>query len=167
MVLVVPLLLPDFVTFCFHFLDIIRILVLTFYSATGLVIVLTIPAFYERYEDHIDRCVIMSYRKFQQLYGKLDVEYVSKVRKLIIEKRKLSWFFSKQILVCYFLCAIFIFSFYFFYSKGDQEGCGKLLLFNGYFLTLGLISIPSRFKACARTNALYVYQANFHQLSNL
>lgn len=57
---------------------------------TGLVIVLTIPALYERYEDHIDRYVIMGYQKLKQLYLHFDVEYFSKVRKRILEKKKLS-----------------------------------------------------------------------------
>lgn len=57
---------------------------------TSLVIVLTIPALYERYEDHIDRYVIMGYQKLKQLYLHFDVEYFSKVRKRILEKKKLS-----------------------------------------------------------------------------
>ncbi|KAK9289529.1 hypothetical protein L1049_007684 [Liquidambar formosana] len=59
-------------------------------SYTSLVIVLTIPALYERFEEHIDRYVMMGYRKLHQLYVKLDVECVSKVRKWILEKQKLS-----------------------------------------------------------------------------
>ncbi|KAK3031369.1 hypothetical protein RJ639_036077 [Escallonia herrerae] len=42
---------------------------------TSLVIVLTLPAIYERYEDHIDRYLLEGYRKLQQLYVRLDVEY--------------------------------------------------------------------------------------------
>ncbi|KAJ0028479.1 hypothetical protein Pint_35251 [Pistacia integerrima] len=57
---------------------------------TSLVIVLTVPALYERYEDCIDKCVIMSYRKLQELYVKFDVKIVSKVWKWILEKKKLS-----------------------------------------------------------------------------
>ncbi|KAF8402716.1 hypothetical protein HHK36_010804 [Tetracentron sinense] len=57
---------------------------------TSLVIVLTVPALYERYEEQIDRYVMMGYRKLLRLYVKLDVEYVSKIRKWILEKRKLS-----------------------------------------------------------------------------
>lgn len=57
---------------------------------TSLVIVLTIPALYEHYEDHIDKYVIVGYRKLQHLYVKLNEEYVSKVQKWILEKKKLS-----------------------------------------------------------------------------
>ncbi|XP_057983202.1 reticulon-like protein B12 [Malania oleifera] len=57
---------------------------------TGLVIVLTVPALYERYEDHIDRHVMLGYCKLQQLYVRLDVECFGKIRKWILEKRKLS-----------------------------------------------------------------------------
>lgn len=56
----------------------------------GLVIVLTVPGLYERYEDYIDRYVMMGYRKLQLLYMKLDEECISKVQKWILEKRKLS-----------------------------------------------------------------------------
>ncbi|XP_044461163.1 reticulon-like protein B12 [Mangifera indica] len=57
---------------------------------TSLIIILTVPALYERYEDCIDKCMIMSYRKLQELYAKFDVEIVSKVRRSILEKKKLS-----------------------------------------------------------------------------
>ncbi|KAH9672714.1 reticulon-like protein B12 [Citrus sinensis] len=57
---------------------------------TSLVIVLTLPALYERYEDHIDKYAILGYRKLRQLYVKIDEEFVSKVRKWILEKQKLS-----------------------------------------------------------------------------
>ncbi|KAF8396877.1 hypothetical protein HHK36_018512 [Tetracentron sinense] len=57
---------------------------------TSLLVVLTIPALYERYEDQIDRYLMMGYRKLQRLYVKLDVEFASKIKKWILEKRKLS-----------------------------------------------------------------------------
>lgn len=57
---------------------------------TSLVIVLTLPALYERYEDHIDKYAILGYQKLRQLYVKIDKEFVSKVRKWILEKQKLS-----------------------------------------------------------------------------
>ncbi|KAK6943547.1 Reticulon [Dillenia turbinata] len=56
---------------------------------TGLLIVLTLPAFYERYEDHIDHFVMIGYRKLQHLYVKFDEECISKVQNWIQEKRKL------------------------------------------------------------------------------
>ncbi|THG17355.1 reticulon-like protein B12 isoform X1 [Camellia sinensis] len=57
---------------------------------TSLVIVLSIPALYERYEDYIDRCILMGCRKLQQLYVRFDVECLARVQKWILEKKKLS-----------------------------------------------------------------------------
>ncbi|PSS32668.1 Reticulon-like protein [Actinidia chinensis var. chinensis] len=57
---------------------------------TSLVIALTIPALYEKYEDYIDRYVLMGCRKLQQLYVEFDVVCLGKVRKWILEKKKLS-----------------------------------------------------------------------------
>lgn len=57
---------------------------------TSLVIVLTIPALYERYEDDIDRYVLMGYRKLHQTYVKFDAGCISKVRKWILEQKKLN-----------------------------------------------------------------------------
>lgn len=57
---------------------------------TSLVVILTIPALYERFEDHIDKCVIAAYRKLEQLYVKLDGEYISRLQKWILEQKKLS-----------------------------------------------------------------------------
>ncbi|XP_041023571.1 reticulon-like protein B12 isoform X3 [Juglans microcarpa x Juglans regia] len=58
--------------------------------ALGLVIILTIPALYEKFEDHIDKYGIVSCRKLQQLYVKLDQDYIRRVQKWILEKKKLS-----------------------------------------------------------------------------
>lgn len=49
---------------------------------TSLVLVLTVPAVYERYETQIDKCAVMGCRKVQ--------EYISKIHKWILEKKKLS-----------------------------------------------------------------------------
>ncbi|KAJ7950195.1 Reticulon-like protein [Quillaja saponaria] len=57
---------------------------------TSLAIVLTIPAFYERYEDYIDKYVIMCYTKLWQLYEKINDDYVNRVRVWILENKKLS-----------------------------------------------------------------------------
>ncbi|XP_057512181.1 reticulon-like protein B12 [Actinidia eriantha] len=57
---------------------------------TSLVIVLTIPSLYEKYEDYIDRYVLMGCRKLQQLYVEFDVVCLGRVRKWILEKKKLS-----------------------------------------------------------------------------
>ncbi|KAM6574350.1 reticulon-like protein B12 [Cannabis sativa] len=57
---------------------------------TSLVIILTIPALYERYEAHIDKFIIMEYRRLQQLYAFLDEKCFSKLQKWVVEKRKLS-----------------------------------------------------------------------------
>lgn len=59
-------------------------------SIAGLVIVLTIPAFYERCEDYVDKYVMMGYRRLLQLYVKLDEEYVNRFQHLVLEKKKLS-----------------------------------------------------------------------------
>ncbi|KAM5560321.1 reticulon-like protein B12 [Rosa sericea] len=59
-------------------------------SYTSLVIVLTIPAFYERYEDYVDKYVMMGYRKLLQLYVKLEEEYASRFQYLVVEKKKQS-----------------------------------------------------------------------------
>lgn len=56
----------------------------------GLVVILTVPALYESFEDHIDKYVILGYKNLHQLYVKLDKEYVSRVQKWILEKKKLS-----------------------------------------------------------------------------
>lgn len=61
----------------------------SFSAVAGLVIALTIPAFYERYEDYVDKYVMMGYRKLLQLYVKLDEEYVSRFQHLVLEKKKL------------------------------------------------------------------------------
>lgn len=56
---------------------------------TSLVVILTVPAIYEKFENHIDKYVILGYKKLQQLYVKLDQECVSRVQKWILEKKKL------------------------------------------------------------------------------
>ncbi|XP_054780442.1 reticulon-like protein B12 [Prosopis cineraria] len=56
----------------------------------SLFITLTVPALYERYEDFIDRYILMGYRKSFQLYAKINEEYISKVQNWILEKKKLS-----------------------------------------------------------------------------
>ncbi|KAK4342786.1 hypothetical protein RND71_038602 [Anisodus tanguticus] len=57
---------------------------------TSLVIVLTVPALYEKYEDQIDAFVLMAYRKSWQLRQKFDAVCVSKVQRLSLEKKRLS-----------------------------------------------------------------------------
>ncbi|KAM1353152.1 hypothetical protein TB2_032377 [Malus domestica] len=59
-------------------------------SYTSLVIVLTIPALYERCEDYVDKYVMMGYRKLLQLYVKLDYEYVNRFQNEDLVKKKLS-----------------------------------------------------------------------------
>jgi hypothetical protein len=59
-------------------------------SIAGFVVILTIPALYDRFEDHIDKCVIAAYKKLQLLYVKLDGEYISRPQKWILEQKKLS-----------------------------------------------------------------------------
>ncbi|PIA54454.1 hypothetical protein AQUCO_00900772v1 [Aquilegia coerulea] len=57
---------------------------------TSLVFLLTVPALYEKYEDQVDRYVILGYRELQRLYVILDQRCLNKIRSLILEKRKLS-----------------------------------------------------------------------------
>ncbi|OAY41432.1 reticulon-like protein B12 isoform X1 [Manihot esculenta] len=56
---------------------------------TSLLIILTIPALYERYEDFIDKYVKAMCKKSQQLYAKFDVECIGTTQKWVLEKQKL------------------------------------------------------------------------------
>ncbi|XP_021624488.1 reticulon-like protein B12 isoform X2 [Manihot esculenta] len=58
-------------------------------SILGLLIILTIPALYERYEDFIDKYVKAMCKKSQQLYAKFDVECIGTTQKWVLEKQKL------------------------------------------------------------------------------
>ncbi|KAF9610650.1 hypothetical protein IFM89_023906 [Coptis chinensis] len=55
---------------------------------TSVVVLLTVPALYQKYEDQIDKYVIMAYKELQRFYVKLDAG-LSQIRTLILEKRKL------------------------------------------------------------------------------
>ncbi|XP_065854575.1 reticulon-like protein B12 [Euphorbia lathyris] len=59
---------------------------------SSVVIILTVPAVYERYENLIDECVKMVWKKSEQLYVKIDVECIGRIRKwsAALEKHKLS-----------------------------------------------------------------------------
>uniref|UniRef100_A0A0R0LG01 Reticulon-like protein n=1 Tax=Glycine max TaxID=3847 RepID=A0A0R0LG01_SOYBN len=57
---------------------------------TSLLLVLTVPAIYERYEDYIDMYILKGYRKLCLLHVKINEGYVSKVHNWILEKKKLS-----------------------------------------------------------------------------
>ncbi|GLT89476.1 hypothetical protein SLE2022_074550 [Rubroshorea leprosula] len=57
---------------------------------TSLVIVLAVPALYERYEDSVDSYCMMGYRKMQQLCVKFNRNCVNSVQNWILEMRKLS-----------------------------------------------------------------------------
>lgn len=56
----------------------------------SLVIVFTLPALYERYEDQIDKYVLLGYRKLMQLYVILNGKYLCKVKRWITEKQNFS-----------------------------------------------------------------------------
>ncbi|CAK7333559.1 unnamed protein product [Dovyalis caffra] len=56
----------------------------------SLLIFLTIPVLYERYEDYIDRYVEMVFKKSHQLYLKFDVKCIGRVQNWALEKKKLS-----------------------------------------------------------------------------
>lgn len=55
----------------------------------SLVLVLSVPAIYERYEAQIDAFAVMGCRKVQQLYVRLDQDYIARIHKWILEKKKL------------------------------------------------------------------------------
>lgn len=57
---------------------------------TSLLLVLTIPALYEKYEDYVDRYVILVYRKMHQFYVRLDEKRVLTYQQWILEKEKMS-----------------------------------------------------------------------------
>ena len=65
---------------------------LSTFLLAGLVVILTVPALYERYEDYIDLYVIIGCRKMQQLYVEFDSKFVNRIGKWILERQKLSWF---------------------------------------------------------------------------
>ncbi|CAH9088926.1 unnamed protein product [Cuscuta epithymum] len=55
---------------------------------TGVAIMLTLPALYEKYEDRIDKYVRMTYGKLQSFYLKLDVECTTcKIRNWIVDTK--------------------------------------------------------------------------------
>ncbi|XP_024974408.1 reticulon-like protein B12 isoform X2 [Cynara cardunculus var. scolymus] len=57
---------------------------------TSVFLVLTVPALYERYEEHVDSVILKGNMKLKQLYNRYDEECIKKVRKWILEKNKLS-----------------------------------------------------------------------------
>ncbi|KAL5709262.1 hypothetical protein ACHQM5_019972 [Ranunculus cassubicifolius] len=57
---------------------------------TSVLILLTLPVLYEKYEDQIDIFVIITCRELQRLYIRFDEMFLSKIRNLILKKQKLS-----------------------------------------------------------------------------
>ncbi|XP_010044061.2 reticulon-like protein B12 isoform X1 [Eucalyptus grandis] len=57
---------------------------------TSLVVILTVPALYEKYEEHFDKYVMAGYGSAVQFYSKLSEGYRSKVQQWIAEQKKLS-----------------------------------------------------------------------------
>lgn len=55
-----------------------------------LLVVLTVPALYERYDDHIDTYTLILYRKLQQLYVRFDEGCINKVHQWFMDMKKLS-----------------------------------------------------------------------------
>ncbi|GAV65497.1 Reticulon domain-containing protein [Cephalotus follicularis] len=55
---------------------------------SSLVFILTVPALYEKYEDCIDRYVMMGFEKLQQMYLKFDSGFIGKVCRSILDKKK-------------------------------------------------------------------------------
>ncbi|KAL3536479.1 hypothetical protein ACH5RR_004940 [Cinchona calisaya] len=56
----------------------------------SIVTLLTVPAIYERYEDHIDRYAILGYKRLRMLYDRFDAECIGRIQTSIFEKKKLS-----------------------------------------------------------------------------
>ncbi|XP_020571158.1 reticulon-like protein B12 [Phalaenopsis equestris] len=59
-------------------------------SYSGLAVILTIPVLYEKYEDIIDKYLLLAYTKLKIIYEKLDGDCSGKVKKWILENGKLS-----------------------------------------------------------------------------
>ncbi|KAG9453266.1 hypothetical protein H6P81_006170 [Aristolochia fimbriata] len=59
---------------------------------TSLVIILTVPTLYEKYEDPIDKYSVMALEKLGRLYARLDEKYLCKMQNWILEKWKLELF---------------------------------------------------------------------------
>jgi len=57
----------------------------------GLVILLTFPVLYEKFEDNIDRFVILTLVKLH-MYESIYAECFSKAKEWILEKMKESWY---------------------------------------------------------------------------
>jgi len=55
------------------------------YFDAGLLVLLTIPMLYERFEDVINKYLMYAYKTLQQFYVKLD-EYITTIRKLDLAK---------------------------------------------------------------------------------
>ncbi|KAF7132022.1 hypothetical protein RHSIM_Rhsim09G0147500 [Rhododendron simsii] len=58
---------PDFTYPQLHYLGMMLIFTIVYLFVAGLLVVLTIPALYEKYEDDIDRYILMGCRELQQL----------------------------------------------------------------------------------------------------
>lgn len=57
---------------------------------TSLVVILAVPALYEKYEEHFDKYVMAGYGSAVQFYSKLTEGCISKVQQWIAEQKKLS-----------------------------------------------------------------------------
>lgn len=66
------------------------IIMICFLEMSALFLIFTIPALYEKYEEHVDKWIVITYSIPLQLYVKLDEQYFSMIHRLILEKRKLS-----------------------------------------------------------------------------
>ncbi|XP_010528702.1 PREDICTED: reticulon-like protein B12 [Tarenaya hassleriana] len=55
---------------------------------SALLVVMTIPAFYERYEDRIDGLILLIYEKSREVYLRLDIQFVERIRRWGLEKKK-------------------------------------------------------------------------------
>lgn len=56
----------------------------------GLVILVTVPAIYEKYEDQIGRYAFSGYKTWGILYERFDKQCINRALSLILEKNKVS-----------------------------------------------------------------------------
>lgn len=65
--------------------------------------VLTVPALYERYENHIDKYALTGYRKVQLLYSRFDQKCITAPHNWVLEleKQKLNWW------LCFLPCPVY------------------------------------------------------------
>lgn len=69
-------------------MDMPAILILDILFA-GLVILLSIPALYEKYEDQVDRYADIAYNEFRKLFSQFNAHVISKIPKNFSKGKKM------------------------------------------------------------------------------